>query len=307
MASGAGKGYIVGMASQYPGPGGARWPRRRFRRIPVRTLAPNVVTLLALCAGLTAIRLAFENRYVLAVGAIVFAAVLDGIDGRLARFLKGTSRFGAELDSLSDFVNFGVAPGFILYFWSLHDLKSAGWIAAMVFAICAGLRLARFNVMIDEPDRLAWTANFFVGMPAPAGAITVLLPIYADFLGMPRSAFLTWLTLFYTLGIASLMVSRLPVFSGKRVGTRVPPEMVGPLIVVVVLFIALLIAYPWIILTTGTLVYLACLPFGWLSYREYERRSLETKVESAAAAAPPSVAAGMMQPAANDERPSRLN
>ena len=223
---------------QTPGFGDPR--RRRFRRIPVRTLAPNVITLLAMCAGLTAIRMAFENRYVLALAAIVFAAILDGIDGRLARFLKGTSRFGAELDSLSDFVNFGVAPALILYFWGLHDLKSAGWIAAMVFAICAGLRLARFNVMIDDPDRPAWASNFFVGMPAPAGAITVLLPIYAVFLGLPRSAFLIWLTLVYTLAIASLMVSRLPVFSGKRVGTRVPPEMVGPLIVVVVLSIALL-------------------------------------------------------------------
>src|SRR4029077_12159121 len=136
----------------------------RFRRIPVRTLAPNVVTLLALCAGLTAIRMAFENHYVLALGAIVFAAILDGVDGRIARLLKGTSRFGAELDSLADFVNFGVAPGLILYFWDLHNLKSAGWIAAMVFAICAGLRLARFNVMIDDPNRPVWAGNFFTGM-----------------------------------------------------------------------------------------------------------------------------------------------
>src|ERR1700679_2738345 len=226
---------------------------RRFRRVPVRMLAPNFVTVVALCAGLTAIRMAFEDRYGLALAAIVFAAILDGIDGRLARLLKGTSRFGAELDSLSDFVNFGVAPALILYFWGLHDLKSAGWIAAMVFAICTALRLARFNVMIDDPDRPAWTANFFVGMPAPAGAITVLLPIYAAFLGLPRSPIPVWLTLFYTLAIALLMVSRLPVFSGKRVGTRVPTEMVGPVIVVVVLFFALLIAYPWVILTTGTL------------------------------------------------------
>ena len=260
--------------------------RRRFRRIPVRTLAPNMVTLLALCAGLTAIRMAFEDRYVLAVAAIVFAAVLDGLDGRLARFLKGTSRFGAELDSLSDFVNFGVAPALILYFWDLHNLKSAGWIAAMVFAICGSLRLARFNVMIDDPDRPAWTANFFVGIPAPAGAIVVLLPIYAVFLGVPHSAVLTWLTLLYTLVIASLMVSRLPVFSGKRVGTRVPPEMVPPLIIVVVLFIALLIAYPWIVLTAGTLAYLACLPLGYLSYRNYERRHAEAQADIAAAQTP---------------------
>jgi len=285
--------------------------RRRFRRIPVRTLAPNLITLLAMCAGLTAIRMAFENRYTLALAAVVFAAILDGIDGRLARFLKGTSRFGAELDSLSDFVNFGVAPALILYFWGLHDLKSAGWIAAMGFAICAGLRLARFNVMTDDPDRPVWTANFFVGMPAPAGAITVLLPIYAAFLGVPHSALLTWLTLFYTLAIALLMVSRLPVLSGKRVGTRVPPEMVGPLIVVVVLFMALLIAYPWIILTAGTLAYLGSLPFGWLSYRGYERRSREGKIEAATAlpAAPPAatMVPGIVRPADDDERPSRLN
>src|ERR1700733_2431693 len=190
----------------------SRLQQQRLRRIPVRTLVPNIITLLALCAGLTAIRLAFEDRYVLALAAVVFAAVLDGLDGRLARLLKGTSRFGAELDSLSDFVNFGVAPALILYFWGLHELKSAGWIAAMVFAICTGLRLARFNVMAEEPDRPAWASNFFVGMPAPAGAITVLLPIYVVFLGVPRSEFLIWLTLFYTLAIAWLMVSRLPVF-----------------------------------------------------------------------------------------------
>src|ERR1700731_1862353 len=156
---------------RYGGPR-LRLPKRRFRRIPVRTLVPNVITLLALCAGLTAIRMAFENRYVLALAAIVFAAFLDGIDGRLARFLKGTSRFGAELDSLADFVNFGVAPALILYFWTLHELGNAGWIAAMVFAISTGLRLARFNVMIDDPNRPAWAGNFFTGMPAPAGATT---------------------------------------------------------------------------------------------------------------------------------------
>jgi CDP-diacylglycerol--serine O-phosphatidyltransferase len=301
------------MAMHQPGLDGPRLPklrRRRFRSIPVRTLAPNVITLLALCAGLTAIRMAFENRYVLALAAIVFAAILDGIDGRLARFLKGTSRFGAELDSLADFVNFGVAPALILYFWGLHDLKSAGWIAAMVFAICAGLRLARFNVMIDDPDRPAWASNFFVGMPAPAGAITVLLPIYAAFLGVPRSNFLTWVTLAYTLAVAWLMASRLPVFSGKRIGNRVPPEMVGPSIIVMVLFFALLIAYPWVILTAGTLAYLASLPFGWLSYRAYERRSREGRAEGASASAanaPPVAASIVPSQSENEDRPSRLN
>jgi CDP-diacylglycerol---serine O-phosphatidyltransferase len=307
VAGGCGNGYIrfsevTNLAIQPNGYGDPR--RRRFRRIPVRTLAPNMVTLLALCAGLTAIRMAFEDRYVLAVAAIVFAAILDGLDGRLARFLKGTSRFGAELDSLSDFVNFGVAPALILYFWGLHDLKSAGWIAAMVFAICGSLRLARFNVMIDDPDRPVWAANFFVGVPAPAGAITVLLPIYLAFLGLPRSALLTWATLFYTLAIASLMVSRLPVFSGKRVGTRVPPEMVGPLIVLVVLSIALLIAYPWVVLTAGTFAYLVCLPIGWLSYRNYERRSAEAEAATPQA---PGVVVNMIRPADDNDRPSRRN
>src|SRR3954451_4644388 len=163
--------------------------RRRFKAIPVRTLLPNMITLLALCAGLTAIRMAVEARLELALAAIVLAALLDGIDGRVARLLKGTSRFGAELDSLADFVNFGVAPALILYFWGLHELGNAGWIAAMVFAISTGLRLARFNVMIDDPNKPAWAGNFFVGVPAPAGAITVLLPIYVYFLGLPRLAF----------------------------------------------------------------------------------------------------------------------
>src|SRR5471030_2426395 len=186
--------------------------RRRFKAIPVRTLLPNLITLLALCAGLTSIRMAIESRLDLAL-----AALLDGIDGRIAHMLKGTSRFGAELDSLADFVNFGVAPALILYFWGLHELKSAGWIAALVFAICAGLRLARFNVMIDDPNKPAWAGNFFTGIPAPAGAITVLLPIYLNFLGVSNGLITVWLTFFYTLAIALLMVSRLPVFSGKRV------------------------------------------------------------------------------------------
>jgi CDP-diacylglycerol--serine O-phosphatidyltransferase len=290
---------------RFDGPRRPRLRRRQFRRIPVRILVPNVVTLLALCAVLTAIRMAFENHYVLALAAVVFAAILDGIDGRLARLLKGTSRFGAELDSLSDFVNFGVAPALILYFWGLHDLRSAGWIAAMVFAICAALRLARFNVMLDDPERPAWAANFFVGMPAPAGAITVLLPIYAAFLGVPRAGWLTWVTLFYTIGIASLMVSRLPVFSGKRVGTRVPPDMVGPLVIIVVLFFAVLFAYPWVLLTAATLGYLATLPFGWLSYRGYERRSRESRMEVAPATHSPSIAAGIVGPSDDEERPPR--
>ena len=272
--------------------------RRRFRPIPVRMLVPNVITLLALCAGLTAIRLSVEDRLELALAAIVFAALLDAVDGRIARMIKGTSRFGAELDSLADFVNFGVAPGLILYFWELKELKSVGWIAAIVFATCAGLRLARFNVAIEDPNRPAWAANYFVGMPAPAGAITVLLPIYLAFLGVPIPSVATFL---YTLAIAILMVSRLPVYSGKKIGTRVPRELVLPVFVLVVLFFALLISYPWPVLTLGTLAYLGALPFGWLSYRKLEEAA-------AAAAAAPAAVADVPAPVETPERsapPSR--
>jgi CDP-diacylglycerol--serine O-phosphatidyltransferase len=279
---------------------------RRFKAIPVRTLLPNLITLLALCAGLTAIRLAVENKLDLALAAIVFAALLDGIDGRVARMLKGTSRFGAELDSLADFVNFGVAPALILYFWGLHDLQSLGWIAALVFAICAGLRLARFNVMIDDPNKPAWAADFFTGIPAPAGAITVLLPIYLNFLGVPGGLIVDWLTLLYTVLIALLMVSRLPVFSGKRTGKRVPPEMVLPVFVAVVLFFALLVSYPWAVLTIGTLAYLACLPLGWLSYRKHVRKDTEAAA-AATGATEATLSPTRVVPDNDDDRPVRLN
>jgi CDP-diacylglycerol---serine O-phosphatidyltransferase len=282
--------------------------RRRFKAIPVRTLLPNLITLLALCAGLTSIRMAIESRLDLALAAIAFAALLDGIDGRIARMLKGTSRFGAELDSLADFVNFGVAPALILYFWGLHELKSAGWIVALVFAICAALRLARFNVMIDDPNKPTWAGNYFTGIPAPAGAITVLLPIYLNFLGVSNGLVTVWLTFFYTLVIALLMVSRLPVFSGKRVGKRVSPDLVLPVFVVVVLFFALLISYPWEVLTVGTVAYLGCLPLGWLSYREYQRKD---EAAAAAAAAPiveaPTAPGHVPESDSDRERPARLN
>jgi CDP-diacylglycerol--serine O-phosphatidyltransferase len=276
---------------------------QRFRQIPVRTLLPNVITLLALCAGMTGIRLALENRYELALGAIVFAAMLDAIDGRVARMIKGTSRFGAELDSLADFFNFGVAPGLILYFWGLNALGNLGWIAAMVFAICTALRLARFNVQIDDPLRPAWAGNFFTGVPAPAGAIVVLLPIYLSFLRVPVPVVLTFV---YTLAIAGLMVSRLPVLSGKKMGTRVRPDMVAPVILVAVLLIALLISYPWELLSVVSLAYLVLLPLGWFSYRRYQQADAAARVTTSPAASDhPAPVPPAREP--DDERPARLN
>lgn len=290
-------------------PQGREPRRRRFRAIPVRVLLPNMITLLSLCAGLTAIRLALEGRIEWALGAIVFAAVLDGVDGRVARLLKGQSKFGAELDSLADFVNFGVVPGLILYFWGLNELGAIGWIAALVFAICMSLRLARFNVMADDPNRPVWAGNFFTGVPAPAGAIIVLLPIYVNLLGMPR---LTALACIYTLAVAFLLVSTLPVLSGKKLGTRVAPNMVLPVFLLVVLFAALLVSYPWYLLTAGSVLYVASLPFGWLSYRQYVRKDAEAAAAKATHGASHVQAASSpvhpgLAPSEEEDRPSRLN
>jgi CDP-diacylglycerol---serine O-phosphatidyltransferase len=178
-----------------------------------------------------------------------------------------------------------------------------------VFAICAGLRLARFNVAIDDPNKPAWSAKFFTGMPAPAGAITVLLPIYVHLLGIPRVGFPVTLTLLYTLAIAFLMVSRLPVLSGKKIGKRIPPDMVLPVFLLVVMFVALLIAYPWEVLTAGTLLYLASLPFGFREYRRLVQADADAAAASTATAAhvatphPPAP-----PPSAGDpDRPARLN
>jgi CDP-diacylglycerol--serine O-phosphatidyltransferase len=288
-------------------PKSAEMRRRRFRPIPVRMLLPNVITLLAICAGLTAIRLSTEGRMELAVAAIVFAAALDGIDGRVARMIKGQSKFGAELDSLADFVNFGVAPGLILYFWQLHELNNGGWIAAMVFAISGGLRLARFNATMDDPNKPAFATNFFTGVPAPAGAIMVLLPVYLAFLGLPKPP--ATLTALYTLLIAFLMVSRLPVFSGKTIRMRVPPEMVLPVFVSVIFFIALLIGYPWHILSAGSVLYLLSLPLGWKSYRDQARAlAASTSVPAGTVAANPAppFAPAISDPS-EDDRPERLH
>lgn len=279
--------------------------RRRFKRIPVRMLVPNVITLLAIAAGLTAIRLGIEARFELALGCIVFAAILDGIDGRVARLIKGQSRFGAELDSLADFVNFGVAPALMLFFWRLHEINNVGWIAALIFAISGGLRLARFNATMDDPDKPAFAANYFTGVPAPAGAICVLLPMYLSLIDL--APWPPTLIAAYVLVVGFLMISRLPVFSGKMIGARVPREMVLPLVVLVVLLIAVLIAYPWYFLAVGTVLYLLSLPAGWWSYREHERRAAAL-TSSAVVPASPAPSSDDQPPSAKaDEDRPRLN
>jgi CDP-diacylglycerol---serine O-phosphatidyltransferase len=262
----------------------ANEPRRRlFKPVPFRVIAPNLITLVALCLGLTAIRLAYEGRLEPAVYALVVAALLDGVDGRVARLLKGTSRFGAELDSLADFVNFGVAPALVLYSFVLVHLKALGWIAALVFAIAAALRLARFNVMIDDPNRPEWQKNFFVGMAAPAGAICSLLPIYLHFLGVPIGSTAAPLALIYTLGVAFLMVSTVPTYSGKTMGARVPRHWVLPIFVLTVAFFGLLVSFPFEVLALGTVVFLGTIPISVARYRRLDRAEERDRVPESVA------------------------
>ena len=204
-------------------------------------LIPNIFTLVGLCAGLTAIRMGIEHRWDLAVAALVFAAFLDGIDGHVARLLKASSRFGAELDSLADFVNFGVAPAIIMFNWALEDLQQPRLDRRAGLRGVLGAQAGALQCLAGpRPTLPAWKSNYFVGVPAPAGAIILLLPIYAQDLGLHLPS-LTPLVLFYTLGMALLMVSKVPTFSIKLIGQKIAREHVLPVFVLAALFMALLL------------------------------------------------------------------
>lgn len=238
----------------------ARGPR--LREIPIRLLIPNFITVLAICAGMTGIRLAVEGRFEPAVMMVLLAAFLDGIDGRAARLLKAQTRFGVQMDSLADIISFGVAPALVLYVFLLDQAGPFGWIAALVYAIAAGLRLARFNVAAENPVKARWQASYFVGVPAPAGALTVLLPVYLGFLGLEPGRTVALIASLYTIFIGFLLVSRLPVFSGKGVGAKVRRDYVMPLILLTVVYISLVMSFTWATLALTAIAYLAALPFG---------------------------------------------
>jgi CDP-diacylglycerol--serine O-phosphatidyltransferase len=253
---------------------------KRLRDQSINRLIPNMLTVLALCAGLTSIRFALDTRWEMAVFAIVIAGVLDGLDGRIARLLDSTSKFGAELDSLSDFVSFGVAPAILLYYWTLNTAGGLGWVIALLLGVCCALRLARFNTRIDNADLPAWTSRFFVGVPAPAGAGLSLMPVFATllfgsgFFDTPVFAGAT------TVAVALLMVSRLPTYSMKRV--RVPHHLVVPTLIGVGFMAALLVSMPWLTLITVGLAYVASIPFSVFAYRRLARlRGGETASEGA--------------------------
>ena len=247
---------------QFP-PHGRGGPR--IREIPLRMILPNLVTVLAICAGLSGIRFAFEARFETAVTMVLFAAFLDGIDGRLARMMKATSKFGAQMDSLADIVNFGVAPALVLYAFLLDRAGSPGWIAALLFAIACGLRLARFNVLDEDLERPAWQEEYVVGVPAPAGAVLVLLPVYLAFIGVYQPDRTTaFAGSAFTVLAAFLLVSRLPVYSGKKL--RVRRDRVMPFILAVALVLLLLFSYPWLTLSASVILYLVFLPLSVVAY-----------------------------------------
>jgi CDP-diacylglycerol--serine O-phosphatidyltransferase len=243
--------------------------RRGLRGFSINRLIPNVLTLAALCSGLTAIRFGLQEHFQLAVLAILVAAIFDALDGRVARRLGVTSQFGAELDSLSDFLCFGVAPALVLYLASLKDGGALGWVVTMMFPICSALRLARFNTgLLADTAPPAWTGSYFTGVPAPAGALLALIPLLVSFEAdatWPRHPLVVGVVL---LCVGGLMVSRLPTFSFKK--GRVPRHLVLPGLLGVALVMGVLASSPWIGLSLLGLVYVCLIPFSWLAYRKQE-------------------------------------
>ncbi|MCG8269975.1 CDP-diacylglycerol--serine O-phosphatidyltransferase [Aquamicrobium sp. NLF2-7] len=248
----------------------------RIREIPLRMVFPNLLTVLAICAGLSGIRFAFEGRFETAVVMVLIAAFLDGLDGRVARLLKATSKFGAQMDSIADIVNFGVAPALVLYAFLLDRAGSPGWIAALLFTIACGMRLARFNVLEEAQDRPSWQAEYFVGVPAPAGAAVVMLPLYLSFIGFEPTRYGAFLATGFTVIVAFLLVSRLPVYSGKSL--KVPGDRMLLVILAIVLVFLLLVSYPWYTLTASVIGYLVFLPLSVLAYSRRAKREGETEL-----------------------------
>ncbi len=245
--------------------------QRRLRGHSINRLIPNILTLLALCAGVTAMRFGLQGAWEKAVIAILVAGVLDGLDGRIARALGASSRFGAELDSLSDFVSFGVAPAFVIYLWSLQVAGGFGWALALLFAVCCALRLARFNTALDsDVPEPGWSKNFFVGVPAPLGGILALLPLVFWLETEVDVAASPLITGPLMVGISALMVSRVPTLAVKQV--KIPARYVVFVLLGVGAAAAFLISTPWITVGVGAVAYLISIPYAVQQYRRLERK-----------------------------------
>ncbi len=242
---------------------------KKFKTISIRQLIPNLITIASICAGLTGLRYAFEGRFEMAVFMVLLAAILDGLDGRIARLIKGTSQFGAELDSFADAGNFGIVPALMLYFYALKDLGTIGWVIVLTFVIAMTLRLVRFNIELDNTDEPKWTKNYFYGVNAPFGALLVMLPIYMGNIGISLFSDLPALLWLYMLVIALLLVSRIPTFSGKAAKIRIPRMFILPLLILLFAIGALMINYIWHALILSSIVYLLFIPVS--SYFYYQK------------------------------------
>jgi CDP-diacylglycerol--serine O-phosphatidyltransferase len=279
----------------------------RVRRVPplsVNRMIPNVLTLLALCAGMTAIRFAVNGEFQFAVFAIIAAGIFDGLDGRLARLLKATSSFGAELDSLADFISFGVAPAAVLYLWTMAQWQSIGWAIVLFYAVCCALRLARFNTqLVAEPP--PWRADFFSGAPAPAGAGLIMIPMFVSFEWgdwIARSPYLNgiWISI-----VALLMVSTIPTVSLKRI--RIPPQYVIPTLLGIGVMTAFFTTAPWTTLMVVGAVYVGSIPLtvrASLRQRHAAEGARERAPEAAVSPAEVQPAVAPAVPPLGEDRPA---
>ena len=249
-------------------------PKNNFKIVSdkkARMLLPNAITLIGVCIGLTSIKFALDGKFALAIVAVLFAALMDALDGRIARLIKGTSKMGKELDSLGDVISFGVAPAFIMYFWNLQYLDKLGWFVCLMYVVCVALRLARFNVSSEEEP--SWEDNFFEGVPAPAGGIIVLMPLVLSFSGLGEIFFKINYDLvvpvFFIL-VSILLISTIPTYSFKRI--VIPRRMTKFLLFGIVLFFGALLVYTFKILALSTFAYLCLIPISFLHYKKTKKQ-----------------------------------
>ena len=247
------------------------------KKTNARVILPNMLTLIGVCIGLSSIRFALDGKFEFAIIAIMFAALIDGLDGRIARLIKGTSKVGKELDSLTDMISFGVAPAFIMYFWKLNTLERFGWLLCLVYVICVALRLARFN--INSKQESSWKDNFFEGVPSPAGGILVLMPlIYSkseiQFLNVDFAYFTPILFIL----ISILLISKLPTYSFKKI--VVPRRLTIFLLFGVVLFFGLLLIYTYNVIVIFSLLYLSLIPLSIFHFQNLNKKFVNENIDN---------------------------
>ena len=235
-----------------------------------RVILPNMLTLIGVCIGLTSIRFALDGRYEFAVIAVIFAAVIDGLDGRIARLIKGTSKVGKELDSLTDMISFGVAPAFIMYFWKLNTLGRFGWLVCLIYVICVALRLARFNVNSNQNP--SWKDNFFEGVPSPAGGILVLTPLIISMTNFDyfKLNYEIIVPIFF-ITTSLLLISKFPSYSFKKIVIQRKTTIF--LLFGIVLFFGLLLIYPFNVMSISALIYLFMLPISFFHYQKLKKKN----------------------------------